>query len=49
MINAFDDVAPAPKDYDKVDQSDVNDAQAVVPYLADIHRHYRESEVRCHT
>ena len=44
----FEDAAPsAPKDpIDKVDLADSNNAQAVIPYLADIHRHYREAEVR---
>jgi hypothetical protein len=25
---------------------DVGNAQAVIPYLAEIHKHYREAEVR---
>ena len=39
----------APKDpeaVDKVDAADVSDPQCIVPYLQDIHRHYREEEVR---
>eukprot|EP00967_Tisochrysis_lutea_P157544 scaffold320018_cov32-Tisochrysis_lutea.AAC.1 len=31
---------------DKVDMGDINNPQAMIPYLADIHRHYREAEVR---
>jgi hypothetical protein len=31
---------------DKVDMLDIDNPQAVIPYLADIHRHYREAEVR---
>lgn len=31
---------------DKVDMADIDNPQAVIPYLADIHRHYREAEVR---
>ena len=44
----FDEAAPSSvkEPVDKVDMADVNDAQAVVPYLGDIHRHYREAEVR---
>jgi cyclin B len=37
------DSAKAPA-VDKVDILDVNNAQAVLPYLDDIHRHYREAE-----
>lgn len=32
---------------DKVDMADINNPQANLPYMADIHRHYREAEV-CH-
>jgi hypothetical protein len=47
LLSAFDEAAPAaPKEpVDKVDMNDVNDPQANVPYLQDIHRHYREAEV----
>ena len=31
---------------DKVDAADTGSAQAVTPYLAEIHWHYREAEVR---
>jgi hypothetical protein len=31
---------------DKVDAADTGNAQAVTPYLTEIHRHYREAEVR---
>lgn len=46
---AFDkmqeDSKPAVKSpVDNVDKADINNAQAVIPYLGDIHRHYRESE-----
>ena len=34
------------KEVDKVDIPDVQDAQSVVPYLQEIHDHYRKSEVR---
>ena len=33
---------------DRVDASDIKNPQAVIPYLMDIHRHYREAEVRTH-
>ncbi len=37
----------APKEpVDKVDLADINNAQSCIPYMADIHRHYREAEVR---
>ena len=36
----------APEAVDKVDAADVSDPQCIVPYLQDIHRHYREEEVR---
>ena len=37
----------APKSpVDKVDMPDVHNPQAVIPYLHDIHRHYREAEAR---
>jgi len=29
---------------DKVDAADTGNAQAVTPYLTEIHRHYREAE-----
>ena len=45
LLPAFEDSVPPPKEVDAVDQGDVNNAQANVPYLQDIHRHYRESEV----
>jgi hypothetical protein len=48
LLSAFEEAAPsnAPKEpVDKVDMADINDAQAVVPYLQEIHRHYREAEV----
>ena len=35
----------APEAVDKVDAADVSDPQCIVPYLQDIHRHYREEEV----
>ena len=38
--------AKAPEAVDKVDAADVSDPQCIVPYLQDIHRHYREEEVR---
>jgi cyclin B len=47
LLSAFEEAAPsnAPKEpVDKVDMADINDAQAVVPYLQEIHRHYREAE-----
>jgi len=51
LDKAFDDVAslrPASagrKDpVDKVDAADTGNAQAVTPYLTEIHRHYRETE-----
>jgi len=31
---------------DSVDRPDVSNAQACVPYLEEIHRHYRETEAR---
>ena len=44
----FEDAAPSvsKEPVDKVDQNDINNAQAVIAYLGDIHRHYREAEVR---
>lgn len=44
----FEDAAPAAskEPVDKVDAADQGNAQAVISYLADIHRHYREAEVR---
>ena len=47
LMESFEDAvhAPAAKPVDKVDQLDVNDPQANVPYLQEIHRHYRDSEV----
>jgi hypothetical protein len=48
----FDDVASRPASashkevVDKVDAADTGSAQAVTPYLAEIHWHYREAEVR---
>jgi len=50
LEKSFDEVASRPmsagrKDVvDKVDAADTGNAQAVLPYLGDIHRHYRESE-----
>lgn len=38
--------AGAKEPVDKADLADVGNAQAMIPYLADIQRHYRESEVR---
>jgi len=43
LIGQFDVVAEKPP-VDAVDKADVNDAQAVIPYLADIYRHYRDAE-----
>ena len=34
---------------DKADMADIHNAQAVLPYIADIHRHYRDSEARALT
>ena len=31
---------------DRVDACDASNPQCIVPYLQDIHRHYREAEVR---
>ena len=31
---------------DKVDACDASNPQCIIPYLQDIHRHYREAEVR---
>ena len=31
---------------DKVDACDASNPQCMIPYLQDIHRHYREAEVR---
>ena len=31
---------------DKVDAADASNPQCIIPYLQDIHRHYREAEVR---
>ena len=44
----FEDAAPAAskEPIDKVDLADQGNAQSVISYLADIHRHYREAEVR---
>jgi len=50
LEKSFDDVASRPATasrkelVDKVDASDIGNAQAMLPYLGDIHRHYRESE-----
>ncbi|KAL3922220.1 MAG: hypothetical protein SGPRY_004637, partial [Prymnesium sp.] len=52
LEKSFDEVASRPaaptrkETVDKVDALDCGNAQAVIPYLVDIHRHYRESEVR---
>ena len=48
LQSAFEDAVPnAPKDpVDKADLPDIASAQAMIPYLGDIHRHYRESEAR---
>lgn len=48
LLTAFEEVAPAAikEPVDKVDLADVGNAQSVIPYLNDIHRHYREAEVR---
>ena len=52
---AFDrlheDLSHAPKGarkepIDKADMPDINNAQAMLPYINDIHKHYRDSEVR---
>ena len=50
LEKSFDDVASRPagsrKDpVDKIDAGDTGNAQAVTPYLSEIHRHYRETEV----
>ena len=47
LLNQFEEVGAAvsKEPVDKVDLADVNNAQAVIPYLADIHKHYREAEV----
>jgi len=46
LLTAFEEVAPAAikEPVDKVDLADVGNAQSVIPYLNDIHRHYREAE-----
>ena len=48
LTSLFEDAAPASvkEPVDKADLADINNAQAVIPYLADIQRHYREAEVR---
>ena len=48
LTSLFEDAAPASvkEPVDKADLVDINNAQAVIPYLADIQRHYREAEVR---
>ncbi|KOO29302.1 hypothetical protein Ctob_005047 [Chrysochromulina tobinii] len=44
LANAFETLAVPSKEVDKVDIPDVQDAQSVVPYLQEIHDHYRKSE-----
>ena len=50
LDHEFEKVAPRPttgsrkEAVDKVDASDTGNAQALIPYLSEIHRHYRESE-----
>jgi len=43
LQKAFDDAAKK-QPVDKADINDVNNAQAMIPYMSEIHRHYRESE-----
>lgn len=45
LMSEFDVAAVKETVVDAVDRADVNDAQAVVPYLHDIYKHYREAEV----
>lgn len=47
LQSAFDEAAPqvsSKAPVDKVDMQDIHNAQAMLPYMADIHKHYRESE-----
>ena len=45
-ISTLFEEAGSKEPVDKADLADVGNAQAMIPYLADIQRHYRESEVR---
>ena len=46
MSSLFEEAGSTQEPVDKADLNDVGNAQAMIPYLADIQRHYREAEVR---
>ena len=46
MSSLFEEAGSTKEPVDKADLNDVGNAQAMIPYLADIQRHYREAEVR---
>ena len=47
LTSLFEEQAGSTKEpIEKCDLADVGNAQAVIPYMADIQRHYREAEVR---